>query len=148
MIVFFLDLSNYSSLAFKNKWQKKERKRSLNGCRLSGGEIPAVGAKATFDSDKNHFFCDLWGQISGGMYSATFFLRRSLLFWKMTAEGHSECSHKLITANRLLTANLFQTPAGYHTGGDRLRPRLLRSLKRPEARLQQPVSAGALGPRC
>lgn len=34
------------------------------------------------------------------------------------AEGHSERSRELITANRLLTANLFQTHAGYHTGGD------------------------------
>lgn len=59
MIVFLQDLSNYSSLAFEHKWQKKERerKRKHNGCRLSGGEIAAVGVKVMFDGiDENLFF--------------------------------------------------------------------------------------------
>lgn len=45
MILFFQDLRDYSSLTEK----ERERKRSLNGCRLSRGEITAVGVKATFD---------------------------------------------------------------------------------------------------
>lgn len=137
MIVFFQDLSNYSSLAFEHKWQKKERerKRKHNGCRLSGGEIAAVGVKVMFDGiDKNLFFSFLRpaGTNSRRPLQRYLLLHRSLLCWKMTAEGHSECSHELITANTLLTANLFQTHAGNHTGGDRL----LQRLKRPEARLQ------------
>lgn len=137
MTVFFQDLTNYSSLAFEHKWQKKERerKRRHNGCRLSGGEIAAVGVKVTFDGiDKKHFFFFLRpaGTNSRRPLQRYLLLRRSLLCWKMTAEGHSECSHELISGNTLLTANLFQTHAGNHTGGDRLRQRL----KRPEARLQ------------
>lgn len=49
------------------------------------------------------------------------------------ADGRSERSCELITANRLLTANLSPTHAGDHTGGDQLHPRLTRNLKWPEA---------------
>lgn len=85
-------------------------------------------------STKNFFFFFLRpaGTNSRRPLQRYLLLRRSLLCWKMTAEGHSECSHELISGNTLLTANLFQTHAGNHTGGDRLRQRL----KRPEARLQ------------
>lgn len=58
-------------------------------------------------------------------------------------DGRSDYSRGLISANRLLTANLFQTHASYNTDGDRLYLCLFQSLKRPEAHLRKPVSADA-----
>lgn len=41
--------------------KEREGKRSLNGCRLGGGEITAVGAKAMFDGATKITFCTTCG---------------------------------------------------------------------------------------